>query len=220
MPKFTDHSGQRYNQLTILRRAPNNALNQTCWHCRCDCGTELVLPTLRFVSGNTKSCGCRKASAVAAATIKRCTTHGKSARGKRSRAYIVWINMIQRCTNPKNDSYSSYGARGIKVSEPWRSFEAFISDMGEPPLEHTLDRIDVNGDYALSNCRWATHREQARNKTNNNRVSYRGKEQTLSDWAIQTGIPLSTLKNRIDYLGWSVEEALSLTPSPLPKGKR
>jgi hypothetical protein len=90
--------------------------------------------------------------------------HGHAERGNKSRTYNSWSAMLQRCHDPKHRSYKNYGGRGITVCQRWReSFEAFLADMGEPPEKHTLDRIDNDGNYEPSNCRWATRLMQSRN---------------------------------------------------------
>lgn len=132
------------------------------WLCSCVCGglTNVRSSTLR--DGRSKSCGCL--------ILDQCRNrpnrlkHGHNAVGKRSRTYSCWGDMIKRCTNPKAGNYVYYGGRGIKVCDRWRSFENFLADMGECPNGLSIDRIDNDGNYELSNCHWATALEQARNK--------------------------------------------------------
>jgi len=119
-----------------------------------------------------------------------------------------WRNMITRCENPNSTGYEYYGGRGIKVCERWRnSFMDFYSDMGPRPEDTTLDRIDVNGNYELSNCRWATWEEQGNNRTNNIILTYKDESHTISEWANIIGLKCNTLQYRL-IRGWTVPEAL------------
>lgn len=123
--------------------------------------------------------------------------------------YDTWAEMLQRCGNPKKQNYARYGGRGITVCERWRSFEAFEADMSPRPLGGTLDRVDNDGDYSPENCRWATMREQSRNKRTNRVLTLDGRSQTVADWAEEVGIPSSIIRQRIDRSGWSVRDALT-----------
>jgi hypothetical protein len=119
---------------------------------------------------------------------------------KRSPEYIIWAALKQRCINPKDKKFKSYGAKGISVCKRWRdSFHAFIADMGDrPSKEHSIDRFPNNdGNYEPGNCRWATRKEQARNKRNNVLVDYQGKRQCLMAWSDETGIHHATLTARL-----------------------
>ena len=107
---------------------------------------------------------------------------------KNFRLYRTWSGMLQRCTNPKNPAFDRYGGRGITVCKRWLLFDNFLADMGEKPDGKSLDRIDVNGNYELSNCRWATALEQARNARSNIVVDYKGETRCLTEWAILLGV--------------------------------
>jgi hypothetical protein len=119
--------------------------------------------------------------------------------------------MLKRCYNKKSTYYAYYGGRGINVCERWReSFENFLSDMGQAPDGMSLDRFpNMNGGYEPGNCRWATAKEQGRNKRNNVFIEYSGKRQTLSQWSEETGIPRTTISSRIEKLKWPIERALT-----------
>ena len=137
------------------------------------------------------------------------TTHGHTKGEKPSPTYSSWTAMISRCTRSSNLSYENYGGRGIAVCERWKSFENFLADMGERPDGMTLDRIDGNGGYEPSNCRWATRRLQNMNKSCNPHFEFDGKRMTLRGWAEELCLNRSTLQKRIYKLGWPIEKALS-----------
>lgn len=148
-----DITGDRYGRLTVLGRSDRKGR----WLCKCDCGRESEPSLGSLRNGSSKSCGC--AQRDVASGINR--THGMS----RSSEYRIWAGMRKRCYSKKCKSYIDYGGRGIVVCERWSKFENFYEDMGQRPSpDHSLDRIDVDGNYEPSNCRWATAGEQARNR--------------------------------------------------------
>lgn len=126
----------------------------------------------------------------------------------KSPIYGIWECVMSRCNNPNNTAYHHYGGRGIKVCARWQKFENFLQDMGPRPARKTIDRIDVNGNYELSNCRWATMREQMRNRRDNVHYEYRGRKQILPDWSAEFGINPSTVASRMKR-GWSLERSLT-----------
>lgn len=140
----------------------------------------------------------------------------------KSGAYKTWATMIQRCTNSNRDNYRYYGGRGISVCERWMVFANFAADMGPRPAGKSLDRIDGDGNYEPSNCRWATRVEQARNRNNNRMLTVDGETRCLKEWAEVMGIESMLILCRIAK-GWSVRDAV-LKPltvySPLKESDR
>lgn len=167
---------------------------------RCECGVAFVTDVDRVNSGKTRSCGCYRSKV----TAKRNATHGKS----KSKAYRIWNQMIQRCTNPKHISYQWYGAIGVCVAPQWMKFESFIGDMGEVPSGMSIDRIDVRGPYGPDNCRWTTMKQQQRNRKNNVRLVVGGEEKTIAEWSESPGAAKqATIRKRVS-LGWSHEKSV------------
>lgn len=138
--------------------------------------------------------------------------HGHAAPSGRTGTYRSWEVMKSRCKNKNDPSFEGYGGRGIGFCDRWNSFENFLIDMGDRPHGKSLDRIDVNGNYHVENCRWATPSEQGRNKRNNRKVNYRDKLLTIAELAEITGVPYQRLHERIVRRGWDVDRAVNEKP--------
>lgn len=196
--KVVDLIGKVFGRLTVISRAGSSARNST-WNCLCQCGNTTIVPSNNFRNSNTSSCGCYRAEQQ--------TVHGMTG----SPLYSTWEGIVQRTTNPNSEGYSAYGGRGIKMCAEWRNdFLQFQKDMGDKPtVHHTVERLDNNGNYEASNCRWATQKEQGNNRSNNRHLTYLNETKTLTQWSEQFGIIPRTLTSRIDTLGWSVEKAIT-----------
>ena len=123
--------------------------------------------------------------------------------------FSSWSSMLFRCNNPSATGYRYYGGRGISVCPEWSSFDAFYADMGErPSTKYSIDRIDTNGNYCPENCRWATHKEQARNRRTNTLITINGETLCIADWAIRYNIGDATIRARI-RAGWPADKAVT-----------
>ena len=199
-----DLTGQRFGRLVALRKVDRyvSPCGSSCniWLCKCDCGNEKKVKTSDLTSGNTRSCGCFQTEA----RITHNLTHHK--------LYWVYQNMKNRCYRTSDRHFNDYGGRGITVCDEWLedflNFYSWAINNGyQEGLE--IDRIEVNGNYEPSNCRWITHKEQQFNKRNNKRFYYNGKNLTLPEWSEILHISPDTLFSRIYKRGWSVERALT-----------
>lgn len=159
--KLLDSVGQRFGRLIVESRAKNRRTS-AAWNCVCDCGGRLVVLGTDLRNGHTQSCGCLRRETCGAVHFK----HGNSSGVNGvSSTYHSWACMIQRCTNPTRMYWKYYGGRGIRVCDRWLIFENFLADMGQRPKHLSLDRINPDGDYEPSNCRWATALQQRHNRS-------------------------------------------------------
>lgn len=197
--------GQRFGRLHVLEFAfvKDRAAR---WLCLCDCGTKKVVPAKSLRSGAAQSCGCLRKERAAIASRAAKTTHGETAGSTNSRTYRIWVNMVSRCTNPRFDAFPWYGGRGIQVCDRWKLFANFLEDMGRVPDGLSIDRIDSDGDYEPSNCRWADMRTQQNNRRSSKRLEWAGRTQTQAQWARELGIDEKLISARL-IRGWSLERA-------------
>lgn len=200
--KQKDLLNKRIGKLVAIKFLKSTKSKKARWLCKCDCGNFIEVQTSNLCNGSTVSCGCHKSSLTSA----RNTTHGKT----NTPEYNSWNSMVRRCTDPKSSGYEYYGGRGIKVCDRWMKYDNFYKDM-HPSYEEglTIDRIDVNGDYEPSNCKWSSMKEQVINRRCTKMYTYNGETMTLMDWARKTGIKQQTLYSRINNYGYSIEKALT-----------
>ena len=200
--KLRNLQGQTFGRLTVLHRS-NEKGRRVRWACECSCGGMVDVVSDQLVSGKTQSCGCLKKESIASVNF----SHGMS----KSREYKSWSHAKARCNNPKDPKYPEYGGRGISMCQRWTgSFSEFIKDMGLAPEKHTLDRIDVNGNYEPGNCRWATAKTQGNNTRFNVRLSVGEFNGTLKQFAEHIGANYKRLHKLVRTKGLSVEAAVEL----------
>lgn len=200
MAKTREHAldlrGQKFGRWTVLRKDKTKGLRgEIYWLCRCQCGVRKPVLANTLRNGRSISCGCYSRD--------RTRVHGMEG----TAIYNTWAQMVGRCHNPNATSYPHYGARGIRVCERWRDFKNFYADMGDKPDGKTLDRLDGGGNYEPGNVRWATPKEQNRNKPRAVMVEWGGKTVTLAELAEQHGISRKKVRARM-LLGASLEDAL------------
>lgn len=194
--------GDVFDRLTVLAVGSklSGKKKKTYAVCSCSCGeTNLVIRLDSVTKGITRSCGCYHE--------EQNQTHGLT----NHHYYKRWAHMLDRCNNPENPAYKYYGGRGIKVCDRWYDVRNYVADLPDgykSGLE--IDRIDNNGNYEPGNVRWATSKENGRNKRNNVLLTYNGQTKTITEWSEITGIHHTTIKDRIDKQGMTVEQALTL----------
>lgn len=196
-PKWDGHVGDRFGAWTvvgapILRTPRRGGRRRWCIPCRCECGREESPQASELRAGRSQRCLSCKSK-----------THGATVGGpaKRSREYRCWKAMRGRCHSECNASYPDYGGRGIRVCDEWRTrggFERFLAHIGPAPSEtHTVDRINTNGHYEPGNVRWATQKEQSRNRRDTRYLTAFGVTKCLADWADQLGMSWAALSRRL-----------------------
>jgi len=203
MAELIDLTGRRFTRLHVLAKEKPRYGTKAFWRCRCDCGNEVIVPSQSLITEATKSCGCLNSEITSA----RNTRHGLACKEK---LYDVWKSMRQRCFNKKSKDYPNYGGRGISVCNEWNDYQNFrtwaMSNGYQEGL--SVDRIDVNGNYESSNCRWASDLAQANNTRRNVIITVNGISKTASEWEREMGFCEGTISKRINRYGMSPEEAV------------
>jgi hypothetical protein len=184
-------SGQQIANWFVIGPAPSKK-HETYWRCRCACGKEADICAKNLRYGKSRSCGC--------ATKE---MHGES----HTVEYALFHSMRNRCNNPNSRDWHLYGGKGVKIE--WETFAEFHRDLGDRPSpQHSIDRINGNGNYSKNNCRWATAREQARNMRTNRLITVDGITKCSAEWAESTGLSRECIEARIDKLKWSHYDAI------------
>jgi len=199
-----DLTGKRFGLLTVLSYS-HTKNNSAYWLCRCDCGNIKTVLSGNLVGSKTMSCGCLQR--------RQMVEHNKSHGESKTRLYSIWKNMRNRCYNPNHPSFKDYGGRGIQVCDDWMKYDAFREwAMSNGYAENlTIERIDVDGKYEPSNCKWTPRPDQARNTRRNHYIQYGGRTLTLAEWSKELGGGPNLVTTRLQR-GWSEEDAVSVPP--------
>ena len=210
MGKRYDLTGKRFGRLLVIRKSDKVMPRNVVWLCKCDCGNLIEVTSGSLVKGNTRSCGCLRKET----SSNKPSDHHLS----KTRLYVIWRNMKDRCYNVKSAKYSSYGERGIKVCDDWLGAQGFLNfrewafangyDENADRFECTIDRIDVNGNYEPSNCQWVSNAFQSRNKRNTKYFIIDGQKKCLAEWCDIYNVAYSMVLRRL-YNGMSIVEALT-----------
>jgi hypothetical protein len=208
--------GDYFGLLTVKRMTGKSLNGGTTWECQCECGTIRKFGAYQLLYGARKSCGCSAGKFIAQARY----IHGGNRRGETTDEYKVWQGVKRRCYNPNERVFEYYGGRGIIMCERWKtSFGNFLADMGaRPSIAHSIDRIDSNGNYEPSNCRWATRSEQSNNRRSNRRETFNGETRNVREWERHLGWPNGTINARLQN-GHAIASAITMG-YPAKKGPR
>lgn len=211
----TDLIGMRFG-LLVAQSYSHSVKNSTSngykhyYNCLCDCGNVCIVERQSLKYSNTRSCGCLRSKQLITRNKETASRNGDSV--KHERLYDIWGAMFQRCTNPNSKGYQYYGGKGIKICDEWHDWERFkqwsLSNGYQDAL--TIDRIDTNGNYEPSNCRWVDTIVQANNKTTNKYITFNNKTQSLAEWCRELNLDYDRTKQRINACNMTPEQAFTL----------
>ena len=200
--KIKNLINQKFNMLLVLEKYGRKN-NRVIWKCRCECGNITYLPTFALTGNHTKSCGCLKGDNFCHIRQNHKLTN--------TRLYSILIDIKKRCYNSNFKYYCNYGGRGITICDNWKNdFLAFYNWSMKNGYQENLsiDRINNDGNYEPSNCRWVDRITQGNNKRNNHFLTFNGKTLTIAQWSREIGIPEKNIDSRL-RLNWSVEKTLT-----------
>lgn len=201
--KSKDLTNQKFGRLLVVSKSFSKN-DKVYWECLCDCGNKVFVSTSNLKCNKTKSCGCFKSEMLSERNIK----HNQ----RNTKLYEIWKSIKQRCLNTKNQSYHNYGGRGIKICNEWlNDYNIFYNWSMENGYKEglTIDRIDVNGNYEPSNCRWVTRLIQCNNTRVNRYVTINNETKTLADWCRYYKISYSLVVQREKKQNWNIVKAIT-----------
>lgn len=205
-----DISGMRFGRLVAVSFSHKDKHGACVWNVLCDCG-EIKTVAASNLFGKTKSCGCLKKQLDKTKLV----THGLSG----TRTHRIWKGIIARCNIESATGFENYGGRGVRVCKQWLDYANFFNDMGPAPEGMSIDRIDVNGDYTIENCKWSSRIEQSRNRRTNRLIDVAGKKTVLSEAASLSEMRYDAIRFRLNR-GWSSDEAVSAKKNTKKRSKK
>ena len=191
-----DLTGQVFGEWSVIGHTSVSSMIL----CRCSCGVVKEVMRSNVVQGISTNCGCKRIAAIRESATK----HSASCNGKKLKSFRTWIKMMERCYKPYASGYKNYGGRGIKVCDRWKDYVNFVSDMGEPKDNESIERIDFNGDYEPNNCKWIARNEQ--NKNTSRTVFIEG--MCMKDFCNARGFPYEGFQAQIRR-GKTIEETIN-----------
>lgn len=201
MNKFKDLTNLKFDKWKVSHRVENGKNGSARWHCICECGKEKEIYTSSLTSGKSKSCGCSNYKNLKITQ----PTHGMTG----TKIYEAWTHLRSRCKNSKDKNYKNYGGRGITVCKEWNKFENFQEWSNKHGFKDglSIDRIDNNGNYEPSNCRWTTSKVQQNNTRHNRKLTIKGETKNFLEWCRFIKIDPKTMYYRLKN-NWSDERLL------------
>lgn len=201
IPKRGNLEGFTFHYLTVLKDIGRTSNGTIVYQCQCSCGNMTNVNANSLRRGGIKSCGCF----LVTNAKNMFTSHGMS----KTRVYKIWVGMIERCTKAGNKNFKKYGAKGIKVCDEWLLFDRFYKDMRDGYDDClTLERKDNKGNYEKSNCKWATYKEQADNRSTTIYLTIDGVSKKLMEWSRISGTNSNIIRQRIKRYMWSHKESV------------
>lgn len=208
MPVAISLIGRTFGRLKVLEDCDpirtHSGISMRCSKCLCSCGKTVIVKNIYLRAGDTESCGCIQSERARVLRLR----HGHCRKGNATSIHVIWWGIHQRCLDPNCKAYPRYGGRGIKLCKRWMKFENFLSDMGERPSKKSIERINNDGNYEPSNCKWATGIEQGQNKRNNRTFTVRGITACISELCRRFHISSNRVQARLRY-GWPAEDAFT-----------
>lgn len=204
--KSKNLTNQKFGRLLVVSKFGSKN-NKVYWNCICDCGNNVLVTTSNLKCNKIKSCGCLKSEILTKRNIK----HNQ----RNTKLYDIWKTIKQRCFNPNCNSYHNYGGRGITICENWKdNYNSFYQWSIENGYKEglTIDRIDNNGNYEPSNCRWTTRLVQGNNTRTNKYITINNETKSLADWCRFYNISYFLVQQRINKSKWDIIKALTTPP--------
>lgn len=203
--------GNIYNKLTVLSQSGVDHKQYKLWLCQCECGNKKIVRSIRLTQNITKSCGCIRKIGILKSRFRHKSKKINKIKTTKQIIRTIWCAMKARCYNKNNENYKNYGGRGISICERWLLFDNFYIDMHDLYKSGlSIERINNDGNYIKSNCKWIPTNEQSKNSRQVRKFTISGVTQNIHDWAKEFGMNRATLQYRLNKKKMSIEDALGM----------